>query len=186
MIALFTGDGEKSGHDLVRDYWQGQRPEKDRAFEALWETSLHDGVVAGTTLPAISVSPRPDFVNQGNAQAAHSDASRLEVVFRPDPSIGDGKFANNGWLQELPKPVTRLTWDNAVPGLIIAAGGGPMTAWQGERGNPARKNHQAGQRRDDQPRYGAAIGTYVRRLCEADARQPADGSRRVRCSGPCG
>ena len=114
VIALFTGDGEKSGHDLVRDYWQSQRSEKDRAFEALWETSLHDGVVAGTTLPAISVSPRPDFVNQGNAQAAHSDANSREIVFRPDPSVGDGKFANNGWLQELPKPVTRLTWDNAA------------------------------------------------------------------------
>ena len=89
-------------------------PEKDKAFEALWETSLHDGFMAGTALPAISVSPRPDFVNQSGKQAPQGDANRLEIVFRPDPSIGDGKFANNGWLQELPKPVTRLTWDNAA------------------------------------------------------------------------
>ena len=114
VIALFMGDGGKSGHDLVRDYWQSQRSEKDKAFEALWETSLHDGSMAGTTLPAISVSPRPDFVNQSGKQATEGDANRLEIVFRPDPSIGDGKFANNGWLQELPKPVTRLTWDNAA------------------------------------------------------------------------
>ncbi len=62
----------------------------------------------------ISVAPLPDFLNQGGAQAARVDANNLEIVFRPDPSIGDGKFANNGWLQELPKPVTRLTWDNAA------------------------------------------------------------------------
>ena len=38
----------------------------------------------------------------------------LEVAFRPDPGVWDGRFANNGWLQELPKPLTKLTWDNAV------------------------------------------------------------------------
>ena len=38
----------------------------------------------------------------------------VEIVFRPDPSVYDGRFANNGWLQELPKPITRLTWDNAA------------------------------------------------------------------------
>jgi molybdopterin-containing oxidoreductase family iron-sulfur binding subunit len=114
VIALFTGDAAKSGHDLVRSYWQGQRPEKDKAFEALWETSLHDGVLAGTALPAISVAPRADIASQGGAQVAQSDANALEVVFRPDPAIGDGEFSNNSWLQELPKPITRLTWDNAA------------------------------------------------------------------------
>ena len=84
-------------------------PEKDKAFETLWETSLHDGLVAGTALPAITVAPRADFVSQGRPQAASGDANALELVFRPDPSVGDGQFANNSWLQETPKPVTRLT-----------------------------------------------------------------------------
>jgi MoCo/4Fe-4S cofactor protein with predicted Tat translocation signal len=122
IIALFTGEFDKSGHDLVRGYWQSQRPEKDRAFEALWETSLHDGLIAGTALPAISVTPHADFVTLGHTQAG-GDATALELVFRPDPAIGDGEFSNNSWLQELPKPITRLTWDNAV--MI-----GPGTAQQ--------------------------------------------------------
>ena len=45
-----------------------------------------------------------------SAPAAHG----LEIIFRPDPTIYDGRFANNGWLQELPKPLTKLTWDNAA------------------------------------------------------------------------
>ena len=114
IIALFTGDSDKSGHDLVRSYWQSQRPEKDKAFEALWETSLHDGLIAGTALPAISVAPHADFVTLGHTQPAGGDANALEIVFRPDPAIGDGEFSNNSWLQELPKPITRITWDNAV------------------------------------------------------------------------
>ncbi len=114
VIALFTGDAGKSGHELVRNYWQSQRPEKDKAFEALWETSLHDGLISGSALPAISVAPHADFVSLGKTAAAGGDANSLEIVFRPDPSIGDGEYSNNSWLQELPKPITRLTWDNAV------------------------------------------------------------------------
>ena len=57
IIAAFTGDGAKSGHDLLREYWQGQRPEKGQSFpEVLWETSFHDGLIAGTALPVISGS----------------------------------------------------------------------------------------------------------------------------------
>jgi MoCo/4Fe-4S cofactor protein with predicted Tat translocation signal len=114
IIALLTGDGGTSGHDLVRDYWQSQRPEKDKAFEVFWETSLHDGLMAGSALPAIAAVLRPDFASQAPSPTQSGSADTLEVVFRPDPSIGDGEFANNGWLQELPKPITHLTWDNAA------------------------------------------------------------------------
>jgi MoCo/4Fe-4S cofactor protein with predicted Tat translocation signal len=114
IIALLTGDTGKSGYDLVRDFWRSQRPEKDKAFEAFWETSLHDGLMAGTALPAISISLRPDFAKPLAAPPAAGDPSALEIVFRPDPAVGDGEFANNSWLQELPKPITRITWDNAA------------------------------------------------------------------------
>jgi len=113
ILALFTGDGDKSGHDLVRDYWQSQWPKKE-TFEAYWETSLHDGVMVGTALPMIPVSSNADFASQAASRAVSGGTNALEVVFRPDPSIGDGEFANNGWLQELPKPITHLTWDNAA------------------------------------------------------------------------
>ncbi len=55
LIAALAGDSGKSGHDIVRDYWKQQRPEKDKAFDAFWQKSLHDEVMVGTALPAISV-----------------------------------------------------------------------------------------------------------------------------------
>ncbi len=68
------------------------------------------GVIEGTTYP-----PKP-FALTGRNPAPHSLAAEqdLEINFRLDPRIYDGRFANNGWLQELPKPMTKLTWDNAV------------------------------------------------------------------------
>jgi MoCo/4Fe-4S cofactor protein with predicted Tat translocation signal len=125
VVALFTSDAGKTGHELVRAYWQSQRPEKDQAFEALWETSLHDGLISGTAMPALSIAPHADFVSLGRTTPAGGDVNALEVVFRPDPSIGDGEFSNNSWLQELPKPITRLTWDNAImmsPGTGLQLG----------------------------------------------------------------
>ena len=71
---------------------------------------MHDGVVAGTALPpkSVTLAARPVLPTPGAGKPG------LDVVFRPDPHIHDGQFANNGWLQELPKPHTRLTWDNAA------------------------------------------------------------------------
>src|SRR6202008_1172091 len=68
--------------------------------------------MAGTALPAISVSPRTDMGREAPTPALDKDA--LEIVYRPDPTIGDGRYSNNGWLQETPKTITRLTWDKAA------------------------------------------------------------------------
>ena len=110
IIEVLAGDAGKSGHDIVRDYWKSVRPEKDKSFDAYWERSLHDGLMAGTALPAISVVPRGDI----SQQVQNTPGEQLQIAFRPDPTIFDGRFANNGWLQELPKPNTKLTWDNAA------------------------------------------------------------------------
>jgi molybdopterin-containing oxidoreductase family iron-sulfur binding subunit len=73
---------------------------------------VHDGIVTNSALPVKTPSVR------GEALAARAGAKhlggKLEVIFRPDPTIFDGRFANNGWLQEMPKPISKLTWDNAA------------------------------------------------------------------------
>ena len=114
ITGLLGNDPGKSNHDAVRDYWASQRPEKDKAFEDFWERSLHDGVMAGTALPAMNIAAGTNFAKPSGAQNTAPSASDVEISFRPDPSIFDGRFANNGWLQETPKPNTRLTWDNAA------------------------------------------------------------------------
>jgi MoCo/4Fe-4S cofactor protein with predicted Tat translocation signal len=112
VIGSLTAEAGKSGHEIVREYWKAQRPEKDKGFDVFWDRALHDGLMAGTALPAITVAPGADIAKQTGQQQASGEG--LEITFRPDPAVFDGRFANNGWLQELPKPNTRLTWDNAA------------------------------------------------------------------------
>ncbi|MCM3902485.1 MAG: 4Fe-4S dicluster domain-containing protein, partial [Pyrinomonadaceae bacterium] len=93
-------------------------------FEAWWRKALHDGFVANSALPVKTVSLSSQSQNNSEAsrtpavpavsETQHPAPGTYEVVFRTDPSIFDGRFANNGWLQELPKPLTKLTWDNAA------------------------------------------------------------------------
>jgi MoCo/4Fe-4S cofactor protein with predicted Tat translocation signal len=94
-------------------------------FEAFWQTALHDGLIADTAASPKTVPLKTDWQrhlqageNSANtveaAASAASEPSGLEIVFQPDPTIYDGRFANNGWLQELPKPITRTTWENAA------------------------------------------------------------------------
>jgi molybdopterin-containing oxidoreductase family iron-sulfur binding subunit len=109
IVALFGSEGEKTSHDLVRaTYAAGKEPAE---FERFWRRSLNDGVVQDTTLATKSVTLRTDWTSEVPPLAP---AEALEVAFRPDPTIFDGRWANNGWLQELPKPLTKLTWDNAA------------------------------------------------------------------------
>ncbi len=70
---------------------------------------MHDGVIADSALPAKTLTAKAAV-----QPSAATVGSNLEVVFRPDPAIYDGRFANNGWLQEFPRPVTKITWDNAA------------------------------------------------------------------------
>src|SRR5579872_865287 len=106
FLAVLNGQAAKPSHDIVHDYWQAQRPAVAR-FDAYWEKTLRDGVVADSAFPPKEVSLKPGI----GAEAPATTAQGLEIVFRPDHTIWDGRFANNGWLQELPKPLTLLTWD---------------------------------------------------------------------------
>jgi molybdopterin-containing oxidoreductase family iron-sulfur binding subunit len=109
MLAALLGVGDALGHDIVQGYWASQSSAE--TFEQFWQTALHDGLIAGTALAPKSSSLQTEFGNQPPTAATLED---LEIIFRPDPSIWDGRFANNGWLQELPKPLTKLTWDNVA------------------------------------------------------------------------
>jgi MoCo/4Fe-4S cofactor protein with predicted Tat translocation signal len=110
MVSTLSGVSDATGYDLVRAYWQKQHAGAD--FEAFWRKSLHDGWVEGTAFIARAATLKERDFASPSATAANDKT--LEINFRRDPSIYDGQFANHGWLQELPKPMTKLTWDNAV------------------------------------------------------------------------
>ncbi len=78
-----------------------------------WQTSVHDGVIADTQTAPRSVQWRGDWQRHLN-DGTHAGDAGYELVLQADPTIYDGRFANNGWLQECPKPLTTLTWDNAA------------------------------------------------------------------------
>jgi molybdopterin-containing oxidoreductase family iron-sulfur binding subunit len=105
ILATMSEHPERSGHDLVREHW---KIEKD---ETAWRRWLHDGVMPGSAFAPKTVTVALSALS---SQPSALPSSGLEISFRNDPSVLDGRFANNGWLQELPKPITRLTWDNAV------------------------------------------------------------------------
>jgi len=111
VIALFSKMPTQSSHDVVRAFWKNQRPGVDP--DRFWRKSLNDGVVADSALPAKTVALRADW-DQAQPQRPKPKAGTLEIIFRADPTLHDGRFVNNGWLQELPKPITMLTWDNAA------------------------------------------------------------------------
>jgi molybdopterin-containing oxidoreductase family iron-sulfur binding subunit len=108
VLAVLTGNNNPSSHDLVKTYWTSQLG--GASFDQTWKQILSDGMVPNTALPAqtatLAASPAP--------AAAPATGQGYEINFRPDPTIWDGRFANNGWLQELPKPLNQVTWDNTV------------------------------------------------------------------------
>ena len=76
-----------------------------------WRKVLHDGMVEGTAFQPKTVSAK---VGDLGVTAANDPDGTVEVIFRADPNIYDGRYANVGWLQEIPKPVTSMSWDNAA------------------------------------------------------------------------
>jgi molybdopterin-containing oxidoreductase family iron-sulfur binding subunit len=138
LAALNPGGGQTS-MAIVKAYWTrafgGQTKTKwtllDRTgkpfanVDALWRQALHDGFIASTSVLAAATTP-PTTSGAAPAPAAatlppaaptaapSTASTDLEIVFRPDPHVLDGRNANNGWLQELPKPLSKVTWDNVA------------------------------------------------------------------------
>jgi molybdopterin-containing oxidoreductase family iron-sulfur binding subunit len=126
VLGLMVGGQDRSGYDIVRETWNPILGEAE--FDSKWNRVLHDGLLAGSELPEVvpgltgepfAELARATGAGAGAAGSQPADAGSpgdLEIVFLPSPSLHDGRFANEGWLQELPDPLTKLTWDN--PALV--------------------------------------------------------------------
>jgi Fe-S-cluster-containing dehydrogenase component len=111
LSLLFDGDA-RGGLAIVRAHWQGAQ--EAAAYEPIWRTALLDGFLPGTAAPKVTppaVAPRP-----ADAPGAPLDLrpDTVTLLFRPDPTIWDGSLAASGWLQELPKPLTKIVWENVA------------------------------------------------------------------------
>jgi MoCo/4Fe-4S cofactor protein with predicted Tat translocation signal len=110
FVALLSGQAEATGYDLVRTYWQKQHTGTD--FETFWRKSLHDGWIEGTAFAPKTIATKS--TNFPDSTPIIGGNPGFELNIRRDSTIYDGQFSNNGWLQELPKPMSKLTWDNAI------------------------------------------------------------------------
>jgi molybdopterin-containing oxidoreductase family iron-sulfur binding subunit len=105
LLGSMLGGLDVSSYAAVRNTWFGRG-----MTEAAWRKSLHDGLVAGT-----ASAPRAGAAAAPPAAAPSRPAGGgIEIEIKTDPTLYDGRFANNGWLQELPKPQTKITWDNVL------------------------------------------------------------------------
>jgi MoCo/4Fe-4S cofactor protein with predicted Tat translocation signal len=114
LLAAFLGEGDVGAHELLRRYWHGQAKVAGD-FDGNWERWLADGLV-----PDTSSGVESGLAVDGSALAGAvtpllaKNKTGMEIAFQIDPKVYDGRFANNAWLQELPHPVTKVTWDNAA------------------------------------------------------------------------
>ena len=118
VLGLMAAGKDRPGYDIVRETWTPILGEGE--FDKKWNRVLHDGLLAGSELPEVvpelTALPLASLAEASAKAGGGAAATALEVVFLPSPSLHDGRFANDGWLQELPDPLTKLTWDN--PALV--------------------------------------------------------------------
>ena len=142
VAQLFVRENfDKKDYDIIQEYWQKQgfggaaraatanagQPANGtnatentvpiaapaaQSFEDNWRKAIHSGVIANTAFAAKSVTLNGAFISQPTAPL--NGGGTLEISILPDPSVYDGRFTNNGWLQELPNPLTKITWENVA------------------------------------------------------------------------
>jgi molybdopterin-containing oxidoreductase family iron-sulfur binding subunit len=212
----------RSDYEIVREFWRAENRWPD--FEKGWRQALHDGLIPGTAEPQKSVRLKPDLLQSlakpgkppsegikvetvvAPKKAGKEDnflqpprrlkvlTGDIEVNFRPDPNVWDGRYANNGWLQECPRPVNKLTWDNAIlisPSLAelgslstgdvveLSLGGGtirgPVWILPGQARNSVTLHLGYGRARVG--RVGAGVGFNAYAVRRSDAFWSAQGAR---------
>ena len=132
VLAALNGTPGKTPVELVKDYWTRAFQNQTKASwtlqtsagaafasaDALWRHALHDGFIGSTSGFSSGTTGTSGATGAAGAPPAFAApaavAAGYEIVFRPDPTILDGRFANNGWLQELPKPLSKVTWDSVA------------------------------------------------------------------------
>jgi MoCo/4Fe-4S cofactor protein with predicted Tat translocation signal len=107
VLQILLNQPDLSAHEAVRATW---RLVIKGDFEEGWRKVLHDGWLADSAFATNGAAPKIE----ASKVPAPSPKDALEIIFRPDPTVYDGRWSNVGWLQELPKPVTNLSWDNAA------------------------------------------------------------------------
>jgi molybdopterin-containing oxidoreductase family iron-sulfur binding subunit len=98
-----------SPYEAVRETW---KPVIRGDFETGWRKALHRGWIDYTAFESLGGTSKLNLPHFKITAPSPNDS--LEIIFRPDPNVYDGRWSNVGWLQELPKPVTNLSWDNAA------------------------------------------------------------------------
>jgi molybdopterin-containing oxidoreductase family iron-sulfur binding subunit len=124
LLGFLSGEGTRSAYDILEETWT---KDNTKLSDDDWQRSLEKGVVLGTAFV-----PKAVTLKSSAAPTTQPSSGKLELVFKTDPSIFDGRYCNSGWLQELPKPVTLLTWENvALMSVNTAANLGISQADQG-------------------------------------------------------
>jgi molybdopterin-containing oxidoreductase family iron-sulfur binding subunit len=115
LFATIAGEPSLSARELFVAHWRGHHGSAD--LDAFLTQALRKGVVDESIAPPPARTHASDLdalVASAPDDASHVDESSVEIVFAIDPRVGDGRHANNAWLEELPKPLSQLTWDNAA------------------------------------------------------------------------
>ncbi len=113
LLDALNGNSPRPAYEIVRERWQKANPSGD--FELKWRRSLSAGLIAELVAP--SIQPFSTETGSGGGAAKEKDAgsvANLEILFRSDVNVLDGRYANNAWLQELPRQFSKLVWDNAA------------------------------------------------------------------------
>ena len=127
LLAMLSGYPDQRGYDIVRNYWLARWG--SAAGEKTWRRCLHDGLVPDTAYAVTHPKARATPIRAA-LQAARANSDGIEIGFYAGSGPYDGRFANNGWLQEAPDPMTKLTWDNAA--LLSAATASALDLQQGD------------------------------------------------------
>ncbi len=117
LLGVLATGTDSRGYDIVRQTWSGL---VTGSFEKDWRRVLHDGILTGSALPSAPITTDPGRI-AGAMNAVSKPEGGLEVVFAASPQLFDGRFANNGWLMEMPHPITKITWDNVAMISIATA-----------------------------------------------------------------